>query len=397
MIHPFTRGDCHVICHGVAHLIKRPDSELWWGSFTGADGRRIRRSTGTSDKAEATAILVSWEKTAREGRKKVLTEARVRRTMSDLLEQFTGASLTCPSVADYFHDWIESKKEEKAQKTVLKYVQTASHFLAALGAKTQAPLEAIVAADIRLWRDLMLKEGRSGTTVNDSVKVVSSVFEQARRLGRIPLNPCHELGAVRDPAKGERDTFTTEQIKALVHAASGTDWEGAVLAGFYTGLRLRDVAGLTWEAVDSADPQRWFLRVIASKTRKGVAVPVHPEFRKWLEQRPQGVGKAAVFPTLAGKYTGGKSGLSGQFKRLMEKAGVIGRTLRRGEGAGRTTSSLSFHSLRHSFTSAMTAAGVAEEVRMLLTGHSTKTAHKIYTHHEETQVWGAISALPGVS
>jgi hypothetical protein len=45
----------------------------------------------------------------------------------------------------------------------------------------------------------------------------------------------------------------------------------------------------------------------------------------------------------------------------------------------------------------MTAAGVAEEVRMLLTGHSTKTAHKIYTHHEETQVWGAISALPGVS
>ena len=45
----------------------------------------------------------------------------------------------------------------------------------------------------------------------------------------------------------------------------------------------------------------------------------------------------------------------------------------------------------------MTAAGVAEEVRMLLTGHSTKTAHKIYTHHEETQVWCAISALPGVS
>ena len=62
----------------------------------------------------------------------------------------------------------------------------------------------------------------------------------------------------------------------------------------------------------------------------------------------------------------------------------------------RSTSSLSFHSLRHSFTSTMTAAGVPEEVRMLLTGHSTKKAHKVYTHHEETQVWGAISALPAV-
>jgi hypothetical protein len=163
----------------VAHLIKRPDSELWWGSFTGADGRRIRRSTGTSDKAAANAILVGWEKAAREGRKKVLTESRVRRTMSDILEQFTGAALSCPSVADYFRGWIESKKEEKAQKTVLKYIQTGNNFLSALGAKTQLPMEAIGAADIRIWREALLKEGRSGTTVNDSVKVISSVFEQA--------------------------------------------------------------------------------------------------------------------------------------------------------------------------------------------------------------------------
>jgi integrase len=378
----------------MAHLIKRPDSELWWGSFTGADGRRIRRSTGTSDKAAANAILVGWEKAAREGRKKVLTESRVRRTMNDILEQFTGAALSCPSVAEYFQGWIESKKEEKAQKTVLKYIQTANHFLSALGAKTQLPMEAIGAADIRIWREALLKEGRSGTTVNDSVKVISSVFEQARRLGRIPLNPCHELGAVRDEGKGERDTFTSDQLKALLRAASGSDWEGAVLAGFYTGLRLRDVAELTWEAVDSVDPNRWFLRVIASKNRKGVAVPLHPEFRGWLEQRPQGVGKAALFPSLVGRYTGGKSGLSGQFKKLMQNAGVIGRILRKGEGAGRTTSSLSFHSLRHSFTSAMTAAGVPEEVRMLLTGHSTRTAHRVYTHHEERQVWEAVSTLP---
>jgi hypothetical protein len=44
----------------------------------------------------------------------------------------------------------------------------------------------------------------------------------------------------------------------------------------------------------------------------------------------------------------------------------------------------------------MAAAGVPEEIRMLLTGHTTKTAHKIYTHHEEGHVWGAIAAIPGV-
>lgn len=380
----------------MAHLIKRPDSDLWWGSFTGADGKRIRRSTGTTDKDEASAILVSWEKTAKEGRKGVLTESRVRRTLSDILEQFTGAPLPCPTCGDYFRAWIESKRGEKAQKTVLKYVQTTNHFLASLGDRIALPLEAIGSADIRRWRELMQKEGRSGTTVNDSVKVISAVFEQARRLGRIPLNPCHELGAVRDESKGERDTFTREQVKALMDAAKGTDWEGAVLTGFYTGLRLRDVSDLLWDSIDTTAEERWFIRVIATKTGKGVAVPVHPELRRWLSEQPRGIGKAAVFPSLLGKYTGGKSGLSGQFKRLMEKAGVIGKTLRKGTGAGRTTSSLSFHSLRHSFTSAMAAAGVPEEVRMMLTGHSTKTAHKVYTHHEEGQAWGAIAALPGV-
>jgi len=85
-----------------------------------------------------------------------------------------------------------------------------------------------------------------------------------------------------------------------------------------------------------------------------------------------------------------------QFKRLMQRADVRGKMLRQGSGAGRTTFSLSFHSLRHSFTSAMTAAGVSEEVRMMLTGHTTKSAHRVYSHLEMGQVWSAIAAIPRV-
>ncbi len=380
----------------MAHLIKRTDSELWWGSFTGPDGKRVRRSTGTSDRTEALNILLAWERTAKDGRKGVLTEAKVRRVLSDILEQTTGAPLPGVTVGEYFKEWIEAKRKEKSGKTVLKYEQMGAHFIASLGARASLELGAVVSADIRKWRDILLQEGRSPTTANDSLKIISSVFEQARRVGRIPLNPCHELGAVRDEGKGERDTFTQAQVRALVQAAHGTDWEGAILVGFFTGLRLRDVADLCWQAVDTTNPDRWFLRVIAGKTGKGVAVPVHPELRNWLETRPQGIGKAPVFPVLASKGTGGNGGLSGHFKRLMERAGVLGKRLRTGTGAGRSTSSLSYHSLRHSFTSAMAAAGVPEEVRMLLTGHATKTAHKIYTHHQEGQVWGAIAALPGV-
>jgi uncharacterized protein YbjT (DUF2867 family) len=50
--------------------------------------------------------------------------------------------------------------------------------------------------------------------------------------------------------------------------------------------------------------------------------------------------------------------------------------------AGHSVSKLSFHSLRHSFTSELARAGVAPEIRQRLTGHADLTSHKTYTHLE---------------
>jgi len=92
--------------------------------------------------------------------------------------------------------------------------------------------------------------------------------------------------------------------------------------------------------------------------------------------------EAPVFPTLGGKAGGGKSGLSMAFKRIMGHAEIQGRLLREANGEGRSQSSLSVHSPRHSFNSAMANAGVAPEVRQKLTGHSSADMNRIYTHHE---------------
>lgn len=338
----------------------------------------------------------AWERTADEAKRGVLTEIRARRVLSDILEQTSGVQITSSSVRDYFREWVHSRQQEKANRTYLKYGQVSEHFIASLGSRAALPLAAIVTADISAWRDRLVSEGRSSTTTNASLKIVSSVFEKARRGGRIPINPCHELGALKDRSQGKRDTFTMEQLQAILLAAEGSDWKGATLMGFFTGLRLQDVTNLLWESVDTANPSCWLIRVVTSKTGREVAVPVHPELRAWLESQPRGIGKKPVFPSLAGKSGSGRSGLSMQFKRLMQRADVRGKMLRQGSGAGRTTFSLSFHSLRHSFTSAMTAAGVSEEVRMMLTGHTTKSAHRVYSHLELGQVWSAIAAIPRV-
>jgi integrase len=87
--------------------------------------------------------------------------------------------------------------------------------------------------------------------------------------------------------------------------------------------------------------------------------------------------------------------LSGRFTAIMQRAGIKGKIMRVVEN-GRGISSLSFHSLRHSFTSALANAGVAEEVRMKLTGHSTRDVHAGYSHHEMELLRNAIAELPKV-
>jgi hypothetical protein len=39
---------------------KRDDSPVWWVSFTDPSGKRIRRSTGTTDRKEAEALEAKW-------------------------------------------------------------------------------------------------------------------------------------------------------------------------------------------------------------------------------------------------------------------------------------------------------------------------------------------------
>jgi integrase len=106
-------------------------------------------------------------------------------------------------------------------------------------------------------------------------------------------------------------------------------------------------------------------------------------------------GKEFLFASLAGKSTSGKSGLSQMFKRLMERAKVRGEIVRERQGeSGRSVSTLSFHSLRHTLVSLMANAGVPVEVRQKFTGHASAEMNQHYTHHEIETLRAAVEKLP---
>src|SRR5262249_255889 len=170
------------------------------------------------------------------------------------------------------------------------------------------------------------------------------------------------------------------------------DWYGAILLALYTGMRLHDAANLKWEAIDLDG--RW-ISYRASKTRKRLTIPMHDALYAWLKKQIRGIKAAPLFPTLPARST---SILSRDFAKVMAGAGVHGEIVhdRRGQ-SGRLTSSLGFHSLRHTYASLMANRGVAEEVRMKLAGHSDKNVHAGYTHHEAQVLRAAVAELPSLA
>lgn len=279
----------------------------------------------------------------------------------------SGEQMQFHSVEGWLRTWLAGKAGSTARTTVEKYAHVAESFIAFLGSRAKASLASVSPADIARFRDKLRAEGRSVETANLGKAVINIPFEAARRQGVINFNPVGAVDNLRSSGGDGlgREAFSLQEVSRLVDEAS-RDWKGMIILGATSGLRLTDIANLRWESVDL---ESGLLRVATGKTGAVVILPIHPDFASWLSGRPRGIGRAAVFPELAGKRTDGDNGLSHQFGLLVEKAGIVRRITPR-EGKGRTVTSKTFHSLRHTFVSQLANSGVASEIRQKLVGHS---------------------------
>jgi integrase len=370
------------------HKDPRGKSPFWYCAYRLPNGKRVFRSTKLTEKKTALQFCRKIEQASDEAVTGRLTETRAHDLISEILEHATGEPLAGFKVRDWFEHWLDMKEQVRAGKTLDRYRQVIRNFLASLGERGNLWLHQITSRDILAYRSAITAAGKKARTANLSVSVVSAAFNAALRQHITDKNPCTALENLGERSE-ERDAFTPTQVSKLVQAAEG-DWKGAILLGYYTGARLSDVANMQWSAIDW---QKKTLQFSPRKTRKPLTIPLHPELERELRKNP-GIGKAPIFPTLAGKVTGGRFGLSGRFAAIMEKAGIEGKHTP--PSGGRMFSSLTFHSLRHSFASAMANAGVAPEVRMKLTGHSDKHVHAGYTHHELENLRSAVAHIPSV-
>jgi integrase len=292
------------------------------------------------------------------------------------------------------NDWKDRAERTKSPATFARYKGTINKFLECLGPKADAALGDITAQDVQKFVSWRLKGGRNATTVMVDLKTLNAPFSLAMRQGLILTNPVPAADAPR-AEKESREPFAWEQVSELIRHSEG-EWKTAIMLGALTGQRLGDCISITWDCVDF---DKHLLRFRPQKTRhqkRDLVLPLHTDLEKHLMDLPERKGQP-LCPALSKAKIGGRSGLSRQFQCIMKKAKIKGRSVEAGGDEGRVFNKLSFHSLRHTYVSQLANAGIAPDVRQLLSGHADEKSHTVYTHTKLETLRTAIETLPRIA
>lgn len=372
----------------------RNRSPFWYACYTTADGRRLKKSTKQTDQRKAKLVAEALQRAEGMARNRELTETRARELLSDVLQRVSGESLHVFTIEGWFDHFVKQKQKSRADKTALRHEQMTKEFVEFLGPRARLNIAAINSKDIAGFRDARQRRGLAPSTLNTDMTVLSAAFNAALRQGHISVNPCGAIEPLKVKAV-HKSTFTPEQVTALLNAAEG-EWKGLILTAFYTGARLSDCANLQWQHIDLVSPIKT-IRFDQGKTGAQLITVIHPALEDYLLSLPAPkTDEAFVFPFLAQRNI---SPLSKHFRKILERAHIEARVIREKNEeskSGRKVFALSFHSLRHSFTSILANAGVPEELRMALTGHKERAVHQRYTHRELQRLADAIGMLPQV-
>jgi integrase len=373
----------------MASIHRDPRSPYWFCALTLPDGKRTFRSTKQRERKKALEVCRAWEKAAKAAKEGELVESQARRVLDDILKAVGEKAIRQDTTRDFFNRWLEGKRVSKSVSTFQHYRQVVREFLHCLGNRADKALASLNAQDIEIYRDSMLKNGVSATGVKKHLITVRAVLSVARKQGLIDRNATDTVELPKTTAI-QRDVFEPAQVRALLRVAN-PDWKTAILIGFYSGARLGDVANLTWVNVDL---QRGTISYRQIKTNTTVEFPVHEDLQARLLEIAGDNPNGHLCPTLAGRTIGGGRGLSLEFGQLMTEAGLDQRKVAVNEK--RSVARLSFHSLRHSFASALANSGISSDIRKKLVGHSSDAIHAKYTHLELSPLRTAIGTLPSL-
>ncbi|MBK1633764.1 recombinase XerD [Thiohalocapsa halophila] len=341
---------------------RRKDSPVWWASYIDHSGRRVRRSTGTTDRAEADALEAKWKVEAYRARH---WEEQPSRDFEELIAAYLKATA--------------GDRRPRSEETVRMHVRRLrAHF-------AEQVMNTLTAADVGEYIQIRKAEEVSNSTINRELEVLSAAITYAVREWAWQL-PNPVSGRMLKEPEGRLRWVTKAQAAALIRAAEAAAGKAPHLAplitlALHTGMRRGELLGLEWSRVDLPSAVI-YLEADHTKTARRRTVPLNAVARGAIMQQAR--FRAAhcpdarwVFCTRGGEHI---ASVKTAFKRACERAGI---------------EDFRFHDLRHTCAAWLVQSGVPlTEVRDVL-GHSTINMTERYAHLAPENTRAALARLEG--
>lgn len=225
-------------------LYRRPDSAIWWMSYQDALGRRVRMSTGTSDKGAAQSFLDDRRGRVVQGEPVVTGAHRV--TVNDLADD------------------LETEYKVNARRSLDRLQDALTHVRRAFGTMKA---QAITTSGIRAYIAQRQSAGAANATINLELAALKRSFRLAVEGGRLLHRPHVPMLEVRNARKG---FFDREQVESLLKHLP--DCPGGLRD------RLAHPFRSPHQAVETRRSRQWLAAVGAGRNQKlrGAHVSVNP-------------------------------------------------------------------------------------------------------------------------
>lgn len=362
--------------YGTGSLIEH--SGAWYGQWR-VGGRLVKRKLGAKRKPGT-----------RDGLTRTQAEARLRRMMEEVSFAAPERRMTFADVGDRYLHHVEHVMERKPS-TVHDYrLMLRGHLAPFFAGK---PIEKITVDDVGAYIAAKARAGLSSKTVSNHLNFAHGVFGFAVKRGMASANPVGAVDRPRAPSTDPDIRFLArDELEALLRAAPedvlGPTDHALYLTASMTGLRQGELVALRWRDVDwlagAVRVRRSYSRGAwtTPKSRRGVrAVPLATRVAGELERHFQRSAfqrdDDLVFPHPETGNPYDASKMRRRFKDALGRAGL--REVR-------------FHDLRHTYGTAMAAAGAPLRTLQGWMGHKDYKTTEVYADFAPDPSQGAMLA-----
>lgn len=324
-------------------LYKR--GSIYWVSFTDPSGKQIRRSSGTTDRAQAQQFFdklkyESWQQ-AKLGEKK-------RRTWDE-------AALK----------WLEEKQTKKSIVSDISMIRYLTAFLRG------RYLDEITRGEIMGIAERKKAES-SPSRANRYLALIRSIFNRAMKIWEW-IDKTPHVSLYREPKVRVR-YLTTPEIHRLMRELPD-HLKRIFQFAIMTGLRKANILGLRWSQVDFIRKQ---IVIDGTETKAGntLVVQITPAIESLL------VSLIKIHPVYVFTYKGNRMRDIGEaWNKALKRAGI---------------SDFRFHDCRHTWASILRQSGVALDVLQEMGGWSSESMVKRYAHLAPQQINKTASIVDNV-